>query len=270
MQIHLTVNGQPRQAEVEPRLLLVDLLRDEFDLTGTKVGCDTGQCGSCVVLLDGVSVKSCALLAAQADGADITTVEGVAEAGHLNPLQSAFQTMHAVQCGFCTPGMIVSLSDLLKRNPDPTEGEVRLWLEGHLCRCTGYENVVRAVEAARHISHSPARILADTPLKQLYERQVGYLKARDVDALMDNNYAEHVILTTFGGVYTGREAVRQYYRDRVQALGDVDFLSTDKFVESDGAFYFEATVRSAEGVRKVYNGCVVRDGRITHHFEGVK
>ncbi|MFO7322430.1 MAG: nuclear transport factor 2 family protein [Chloroflexota bacterium] len=129
---------------------------------------------------------------------------------------------------------------------------------------------MRAVEAARQIGKSPAHILADTPLKQLYERQVAYLEASDFDALVENNYHEDAILTSFDGIYTGRDALREYFRNRAQSQGQIDFLSTEKYVESDGAFYYEALVRSAEGVRKIYNGCVVRDGKITHHFEGAK
>src|SRR5207247_199482 len=123
MQVSLTINNVLHTVDVEPRVLLVDALRDQLGLTGTKVGCDTGQCGACAILMDGVSVKSCALLAVQADGSTITTIEGMSELGHLNPLQAGFQAMHAVQCGFCTPGLIMSLTDLVERNPDASEAE---------------------------------------------------------------------------------------------------------------------------------------------------
>jgi carbon-monoxide dehydrogenase small subunit len=146
--ISLTVNGQPVDATVEDSLLLVDLLREQLRLTGTHVGCDTSQCGACVVHLDGESVKSCSMLAVQAAGRSVTTIEGLAPAGELHPVQRAFREKHGLQCGFCTPGMIMSAADLLRRNPAPDDDEIRDWLEGNLCRCTGYQNIVRAVRAA--------------------------------------------------------------------------------------------------------------------------
>ena len=145
--VSMRVNGKPVTAEVEPRTLLVQLLREQLRLTGTHVGCDTSQCGACVVHLDGRSVKSCALLAWRADGAEVTTIEGVAVDGELHPMQAAFREHHALQCGFCTPGMIMSALDLVKHSPDPSEQEVRAWLEGNLCRCTGYHNIVVAIRA---------------------------------------------------------------------------------------------------------------------------
>ena len=147
-QITVTVNGTSEERNVEPRMLLVHFLRDTLALTGTHVGCDTSQCGACTVLLDGVSVKSCTVLAVQADGAAVTTIEGIADAGQYHPLQSAFWQEHGLQCGFCTPGMIMSSIDLLRRNPSPTEAEIRSGLEGNICRCTGYHNIVNAVSAA--------------------------------------------------------------------------------------------------------------------------
>jgi aerobic carbon-monoxide dehydrogenase small subunit len=143
--VRLTVNGQPQEVEVEPRLLLVHLLRDNLGLTGTHVGCDTTNCGACTVHLDGEAVKSCTVLAVQADGAEVKTIEGMADGAKLHPLQEAFWSDHGLQCGYCTPGMIMAAADLLQRNPDPTEEEVRHGLEGNLCRCTGYHNIVRAV-----------------------------------------------------------------------------------------------------------------------------
>ena len=148
-QIAVTVNGKRHEAEVEPRQLLVYFLREQLRLTGTNVGCDTSSCGSCTVLLDGESVKSCTLLAVQADGHDITTIEGLAaEDGTFHPVQQAFHEQHALQCGFCTPGMVLAAVSFLEENPSPTEEEVRLGLEGNLCRCTGYHNIVKAVLAA--------------------------------------------------------------------------------------------------------------------------
>ena len=148
MNVQLRVNGREVEAEVEDRTLLVDLLRDELRLTGTHVGCDTSQCGACVVHVDGRSVKSCTLLAAQAHGTDVRTIEGLADGDQLHALQAAFKQEHGLQCGFCTPGMIMSSADLLSRNADPSEKEIREWLEGNICRCTGYHNIVKAVQSA--------------------------------------------------------------------------------------------------------------------------
>jgi aerobic carbon-monoxide dehydrogenase small subunit len=146
--VSLTVNGRTVSAEVEGRTLLVDLIRETLALTGTHVGCDTSQCGACVVHVNGRSVKSCTMLAAEADGAEIVTVEGLAQNGELHPIQAAFKEHHGLQCGFCTPGMMMSGIDLIQGNPTPTEHDVREWLEGNLCRCTGYHNIVKAVQAA--------------------------------------------------------------------------------------------------------------------------
>jgi carbon-monoxide dehydrogenase small subunit len=146
--VQVTINGQARKVDVEPRTLLVHLLRDQLGLTGTHVGCDTGNCGACTVHLDGESVKSCTVLAVQADGAEVLTIEGLGQEGNLHPLQQAFQNQHGLQCGYCTPGMIMAAADLLQRNADPTEEEIRHGLEGNLCRCTGYHNIVKAVQEA--------------------------------------------------------------------------------------------------------------------------
>ncbi len=146
--ISLTVNNQSVTRDVEGRTLLVDLIREGLGLTGTHVGCDTSQCGACAVLVNGAAVKSCTMLAVQADGTDVLTIEGAGPKGGLNPLQQAFHEHHGLQCGFCTPGMVMTATALLKDNPDPTEAEVRLGLEGNLCRCTGYQNIVEAIMAA--------------------------------------------------------------------------------------------------------------------------
>jgi carbon-monoxide dehydrogenase small subunit len=145
--VTLTVNGKPATAQVEPRTLLVQLLREQLGLTGTHVGCDTSQCGACVVHVDGVSIKSCTLLAVQAEGAKVMTIEGLANGNELHPMQAAFREHHGLQCGFCTPGMVMSAVDFAKRNKNPTEQQVRAWLEGNLCRCTGYHNIVKAILA---------------------------------------------------------------------------------------------------------------------------
>ena len=146
--VSVTVNGVAREADVEPRTLLVYFLRETLGLTGTNVGCDTSSCGSCTVLLDGESVKSCTLLAAQVDGREITTIEGMASNGELHPIQEAFRRNHGLQCGFCTPGMVMAAASYLRENPSPSEEEVRHSLEGNLCRCTGYHNIVKAVQHA--------------------------------------------------------------------------------------------------------------------------
>ena len=146
--VSMTVNGKPATGEVEGRTLLVDFLRENLGLTGTHVGCDTSQCGACVVHLDGKSVKSCTMLAMQADGAEVTTIEGLAKNGALHPMQAAFKEHHGLQCGFCTPGMVMSAVDLISRNAKPNEHQIREWLEGNICRCTGYHNIVKAIQAA--------------------------------------------------------------------------------------------------------------------------
>ena len=148
----INVNGVAHSVEVEPRRLLVYLLRDDLSLTGTHVGCDTSQCGACTVLVDGDAVKSCTMLALQADGASVTTIEGMATDGELHPLQAGFWEKHGLQCGFCTPGMIMTAADLLSRNPDPTDDEIRHAIEGNFCRCTGYQNIVAAIHEAARIT----------------------------------------------------------------------------------------------------------------------
>jgi len=147
-QITVTVNGTEHKAEVEPRLLLVHLIREVLNLTGTHIGCDTSSCGACTILLDGKSVKSCTILSVQANGKSITTIEGMAPNGELHPLQEGFKENHALQCGFCTPGMIMRATELLANNPNPTEEEIRWGISGNLCRCTGYNNIVKAIEYA--------------------------------------------------------------------------------------------------------------------------
>jgi carbon-monoxide dehydrogenase small subunit len=157
--ISFVVNGTQRQLEVEPRRLLVQALREDLDLTGTHVGCDTSQCGACTVHVDGMAVKSCTMLAVQADGSEVLTIEGLASGDDLHPLQAAFWEKHGLQCGFCTPGMIMTAVDLLSRNADPTDDEIRHAIEGNYCRCTGYQNIVAAIrEAARTIRSGPAPV----------------------------------------------------------------------------------------------------------------
>ncbi|MDE0812512.1 MAG: (2Fe-2S)-binding protein [Alphaproteobacteria bacterium] len=145
--VSMTVNGKAVTGEIEPRTLLVQFIRENLKLTGTHVGCDTSQCGACVVHIDGTSVKSCTTLAVQVDGADVHTIESLADGDTLHPMQEAFRENHGLQCGFCTPGMVMSAVDLVKENPDPSEQEIREWLEGNLCRCTGYHNIVKSIKA---------------------------------------------------------------------------------------------------------------------------
>lgn len=148
MNVSITVNGERRSADLEPRTLLVQFLRDNLGLTGTHVGCETSSCGACTVLLNGESVKSCTILAVQAEGGDVTTIEGVAPPGMLDPIQQAFWEEHGLQCGYCTPGMIITAKALLAHDPDPSEETIRHWLEGNLCRCTGYQNIVKSIQSA--------------------------------------------------------------------------------------------------------------------------
>jgi carbon-monoxide dehydrogenase small subunit len=155
-QVSMTVNGQQRSGEVEPRTLLVHFIRENLGLTGTHVGCDTSQCGACTIIKDGLAVKSCTLLAVQCDGADIMTIEGLAKDGQLHPIQEGFWEEHGLQCGFCTPGLIMTTFDLLQRNPHPSEAEIRHGIDGNLCRCTGYQHIVKAIQYAADKMQQPA------------------------------------------------------------------------------------------------------------------
>ncbi|MDY0884990.1 (2Fe-2S)-binding protein [Dongia soli] len=154
--VRMTVNGRAVSGDVEARTLLVHFLRNQLGLTGTHVGCDTSQCGACVVHLDGTSIKSCTLLAVQAEGAALTTIEGLAQGDELHPMQAAFREHHGLQCGYCTPGMVMSAIDLVKNNPDPSEQQIREGLEGNICRCTGYHNIVKAVKAGAQAMNGQA------------------------------------------------------------------------------------------------------------------
>lgn len=158
--ISMTVNGQTYSADAEPRTLLVHFLRNQLGLTGTHVGCDTSQCGACVVDVDGVTTKSCTMFAVQADGASVTTVEGLADGNGYHPVQEGFWEEHGLQCGYCTPGMIMASAALLRYNPDPTEEEIRHGLEGNICRCTGYQNIVRAVQHAAKVAREGSNVAA--------------------------------------------------------------------------------------------------------------
>ncbi|HUG16332.1 MAG TPA: (2Fe-2S)-binding protein [Thermomicrobiales bacterium] len=159
--VSLTVNGQSREGDVEPRTLLVHFIRENLGLTGTHVGCDTSQCGACTVMMDGLSVKSCTVLAVQAEGANIMTIEGLAKDGQLHPIQEGFWEEHGLQCGFCTPGMIISAYDLLQRNSNPSEAEIRHAIDGNLCRCTGYQHIVNSIQYAANKMSSGAVAAGD-------------------------------------------------------------------------------------------------------------
>ena len=168
--VAVTINGAKHEHEVEPRLLLVQYIRELAGLTGTHVGCDTSNCGACTVELDGHSVKSCTIFAVQVDGAEITTIEGLAQGTTLHPLQQAFWDEHGLQCGFCTPGMIMAAKQLLERNPNPTEQEIRMGLEGNLCRCTGYHNIVKSIQAAAKVMAPGAESKAPAAVSSQKER----------------------------------------------------------------------------------------------------
>lgn len=163
--VKLTVNGTTYERDVEPRMLLVHFLRDDLGLTGTHIGCDTSQCGACTVTVNGQSLKSCTAFAVQTNGSEVTTIEGMAKEGELHPIQKGFWEEHGLQCGYCTPGMIMQVSQLLERNPDPSEADIRKGIEGNLCRCTGYQNIVKAVQwAAKHRKDAPTEIpMGDAP-----------------------------------------------------------------------------------------------------------
>jgi carbon-monoxide dehydrogenase small subunit len=271
MQVSLSVNGRSHSLDVDPRVLLVELLRDLLALTGTKIGCDTSQCGSCCVLVDGVSVKSCTVLAVQADGSDVTTVEGLAQDGELHALQQGFWQEHGLQCGFCTPGMLMSLADLLQRHSaDPSPSEIRSWLDGNLCRCTGYQNVVRAVIHAARILKSPVHLVADTPGKQFYEQQVQFLLDKDVDGLVEKHYHEEAVIVSHDAIVRGRHALKAHFNEFLRWVTVERVQSTDKFTESADTLLFEATVQTNHGVIKTFDALVLEAGRIRLQFTGVK
>jgi hypothetical protein len=206
----------------------------------------------------------------QADGASITTIEGLSHDDQLTALQEGFHEMHAVQCGFCTPGMLISMTDLLARTPAPSEAQIRQGLEGNLCRCTGYQNVVKAVQYAVTKMASPVKIIADTPAKRFYERQVGFMLAGDADGLVDTNYRDDAMVVSHEFVVQGREALKEHFRNYMRWVKIRDVKSTNKFTETDDSFMFEATVESNFGVVTVYDIFYLRDGKAYRHFTGVK
>ncbi|MBK6429899.1 MAG: nuclear transport factor 2 family protein [Anaerolineae bacterium] len=270
MHVSMTINQKPHEGNVEPRMLLVDFLRDDLGLTGTKIGCDTGQCGSCTIMLNGISVKSCTMLAVQAAGGDIGTIEGVAHAGTLTTLQEGFWERHGLQCGFCTPGMVMSLTDLLQHNPRPTEAEIRRGLEGNLCRCTGYQNVIKAVQYAVEKTNSLVHMIIDTPGKAFYERQVRYLIAGNPDALVEDNYHEDAVVASFDWTVRGHAALKEHFRNYMRWVQIKEVVTTEKFTESENSVSFEATVRTNRGTVRVYDVFMLKDGKVSYHFTGVK
>jgi carbon-monoxide dehydrogenase small subunit len=269
MRVKLVVNAKSCEVEVEHRFLLVDLLRGTLGLTGTKVGCDTGQCGSCVVLLNGVSVKSCMVLAAQAEGASVQTIEGMATGGVFTAIQQGFEEEHGLQCGFCTPGMVMATADLLKRNRDPNESQIRSWLEGNLCRCTGYQSVIKAVQHAAKLNNSSVRMIVNTPAKELYEARVKLLIAGDTERLVDEHYHEDAVLVSFDKVVQGKAALKEHFRNFVQWVGLKEVVSTDHFAETPDSYFYEAKAVTRYGTSRVYDAYYLRDRRIVYHFTGV-
>ena len=270
MKITLTINHKRHDADIAPNVLLSDFIRDHAGLTGTKVGCETGQCGSCLVLLDGKSVKSCSMLAVQADGAEITTIEGIADHGQYSLVQEGLHECHGVQCGFCTPGIVVGLTDLLKRNAHPGQAEIRGALQGNLCRCTGYQSVVRAAEYAVEKMNSPVRMIVDTPKKRMYENQVKHLIAANAEGLVEDNYHEDATVASFEFKVTGKNALKAHFANYLRWVQIKEVLSTDKFVETGDGFSFEATVRTSRGIGRVYDVFVLKGDKVSYHFTGVK
>ena len=272
MQVSLAVNGEQHALEIEPRVLLVDLLRERLGMTGTKVGCDTSQCGSCVVTLNGISVKSCTVLAAQADGAEVGTVEGLATNGQLNPLQQGFWQEHGLQCGFCTPGMLMSISDLLSHhNADPPVRDT------HLARRQPLSlhrlPALRPGCPARRPHHRKAvNMIADTPGKQFYEEQVKYLLDKDVENLVpiDKHYHDDAVIVSFDHIVRGKDELKAFTSRDLSIGHDQRVISTDKLTETEDALMFEATVQFNHGVIKTFDALVLEAGRIRLQFTGVR
>ena len=270
MQVNISVNGKNHSADVPAERLLSDFLREDVGLTGTKIGCDTGQCGSCVVLVDGQSVKSCSRLAVQSDGAKVRTVESLAVNGKMSALQEGFHEHHGTHCGFCTPGMLMSLTGLLETDKAPDEAKIRKQLDGHLCRCTGYQNVVTAAQYAIQKENSAVKIIVDSPGKRFYENQVKCLISGDANRLVEENYLPDATVQSYEWTVTGHEALRAHFANYMRWVKIIEVISTEHFAETEHSVCFEATVRSNRGVVKVYDVMTMRDGKITYHFTGTK
>jgi len=270
MKMDIDVNGQKHSVDVAPEILLSDFLRDDLGLTGTKIGCDTGQCGACVVLVDGISVKSCSQLAVQAADASVRTVESLSPNGKLNLLQEGFQERHGTQCGFCTPGMLMSLTELLEHNSNPSEADIRRQLDGNLCRCTGYQNVVAAVEYAIDKANSPVKMALDTPFKHFYANQVRCLIDQDPVKLVETNYHPDATVQSHEWTVTGHEALKAHFANYMHWVKIQEVLSTDHYAETANSIAFEATIKSSAGIAKVYDVMLLRDGKVYFHFTGTK
>lgn len=222
-------------------------------------------------MLDGISVKSCSRLAVQANGGVVQTIESLATNGQLNTLQEGFWERHGVQCGFCTSGMLMSMTDLLQRNPTPEGPEIREWLDGNLCRCTGYTKVFESVQYAIQKSTSPVRMIIDTPYKRIYEKQVAYLIAGDAKGLVEDHYHQDAVVASFDFTVKGKENLKAHFTNYMKWVDIQEVISTDKFAETEDGFSFEATVRTNYGTAQVYDVFVLDDdGLVTYHFTGVK
>jgi hypothetical protein len=207
--------------------------------------------------------------AVQADGRSVITIEGIGTENKLDPMQEAFWNEHGLQCGFCTPGMILTAKQLLADNPNPSDAEIRHGLEGNLCRCTGYQSVVQAVQYAVKKNSSPVKMIIDTPCKQMYENRVKLLIAGDVDRLVDEHYNEDAVLVSFEFTVKGREALRAHFHNFVKWVKIKEVLSTDHFTETENSFFYEATAMTNYGVGRVYDAYHLRDDKIAYHFTGV-
>jgi hypothetical protein len=208
------------------------------------------------------------MLAVQADGAEITTLEGLAKNGNIGLLQNNLWKKHGIQCNFCTPGIIMSLTDLMRRNPNPDDAEIRHWLEGGLCRCTGYENVTSAAKNFVIASRSPVKMIIDTPGKLMFESRVKLILAGDADRLVEEHYSEDAVLVSFETIVRGREALRTHFRNYLKNVRIEEVISTDRFTETENSFFYEATARTNYGIGRVFDAYYLREGKIIYHFTG--
>lgn len=270
MEIKIGVNGTHHTLDVAPNRLLSDMLRDDLGLKGTTVGCEDGQCGACVVLVDGVATKSCATLAEQVHGSEIRTVESLSQDGHMSPLQEGFKLYNATECGHCTPGVLMMLTELLEKEPAADEKMIRQHLHEHQCKCSDYENVVAATLYAVQKSQSPVKIIVDTWGKRFFENQVRCLIAGDANRLVEENYLPEATVQSHEWTVTGHEALRTHFGNYMRAVKIIEVVSTEHFSETPNSVCFEATIRSSLGVVRVYDVMTMRDGKIIYHFTGVK
>ncbi|MCH2082476.1 MAG: (2Fe-2S)-binding protein [Saprospiraceae bacterium] len=265
----LTINNKEFRLDVEPRHSLAHTIREKVGLTGTKIGCDSGQCGSCIVMLDGKSVKSCMVLAVQAHDCSIQTVEGISENRKLNSIQEGLHKYSAVQCGYCIPGVIMTLTDMMSRNKQPDTDEIRDWLHGNFCRCTGYQNLVEAARYAIDKESNSTKIITNSKHKKMYEERVRLLMAGDVDKLVEEHYNDDAIVMAFDFVVQGKENLKEHFKNFVKWVSIKEVISTDKFVETENAFFYEATAVTNYGEGRVYDAYYLKNGKIQHHFTGL-